>query len=176
MTEHELRAKELFDHYYGNKLQMFREGHLDEYKQYNTTIEQETQWVNQLISHYSAQLSIRDWDAVHQLDLIASNYKESDIVTNILLFSTRHLKSADSIVKLKYGEYMIHIIDLIKDTLTKDQLIDAIKKTLFLFDDIVKGQLVIDPGHELSLHQLTDKKSLNGRAKRGIEQLENISI
>lgn len=176
MTDQLLRAKELFDAHYGNKLQMFREGQLEEYKSYNIELEQESQWMKQLIQHYSEQLSIRNWDAVYHLDIIAGNYKDSDIITNILLFSTKHLKSADSIVKLKYAEYMNHMIGLTKDVLTKDQLIDAIKKTLLIFDDIMKGQLVVDPGHELSLHQLTDKRSLNNRAKRGIEQLEGISI
>ncbi|MCR8656212.1 hypothetical protein [Paenibacillus endoradicis] len=176
MIDQQLRAKELFDKHYGNKLQMFREGQLEEYKSCNIAIEQEMQWIKELIQHFSAQLSIRNWDAVHHLDVTASNYKDIDIVTNILLFSTRHLKSADSIVKLKYAEYMIHIIGSTKDILTKAQLIDAIKKTLLIFDDIIKGQLVVDPGHELSLHQLSDKKSLNNRAKRGIEQLEGITI
>lgn len=101
MADQQLRAKELFESHYGNKLQMYREGQLDEYKEYNITIEQETLWMKQLIQHYSAQLSIRNWDAVHHLDIVASNYKDSEIVTNILMFSTRHLKSADSIVKLK---------------------------------------------------------------------------
>jgi len=176
MTDQQLRAKEIFESHYGNKLQMFRDGQLNEYKEYNIAIEQEKQWMKELIQYYSSQLSIRDWDAVHHLDIVASNYKDSEIVTNILLFSTRHLKSADSIVKLKYAEYMIHIIGLTRDVLSKDQLVDAIKKTLIIFDDIMKGQLVVDPGHELSLHQLTDKRSLNNRAKRGIEQLENISV
>lgn len=176
MPEEQLRAKELFDHHYGNKLQMFREGQLDEYKDYNIALEQEAEWIKQLINLYSSQLSIRDWDALHHLDIIANNYKDSTIITIVLLFSSKQLNSADSIVKLKYAEYMSHIIIVMKDVLTKEQLIDAIKKTLLLFDNVIKGQLVVDPGHELNLHQLTDKRSLNIRAKRGIDQLESISI
>ncbi|HIW34734.1 MAG TPA: hypothetical protein IAA29_18315 [Candidatus Paenibacillus intestinavium] len=77
MPEEQLRAraKELFDHHYGNKLQMFREGQLDEYKDYNIALEQEAEWIKQLINLYSSQLSIRDWDALHHLDIIANNYK-----------------------------------------------------------------------------------------------------
>jgi len=111
-----LRAKKLFTSYDGSTFHMYREGQLEEYKQYNISKELEVDWFKELIAQYTQELSIKDWNAVFRLDSIASNYQDESILKNVLSFASRNVMSSDSIVKLMYAERIIEIINKTKKT------------------------------------------------------------
>ncbi|MFC5528312.1 hypothetical protein [Cohnella yongneupensis] len=173
MDDEILRAKRLFTSFDGSTFNMFREGRLEEYKQYNISKELEMNWFNELIDQCSKELSIKDWHAVYRLDSIASNYQDVRILKNVLSFASRNIMSSDSIVKLMYAEGIIEIINKTKKLISDDLRIEAYKTTFLILEDIIKKPLVIDPGHELENYNIKDKKTLNDRAKRSIEKIKN---
>lgn len=167
------RAKELFTSHIGSTLQMYREGVYEEYKSYNVPVLNEEQWVQELIDSYSKELSIRDWKAVHCLGVLVKSYKDTRILKNVVSFASRHIMSADSIVKLMFAEGIIEILKHTKNHLTKELLYEALQATKIILDDITSQPLIIDPGHELELFDLKDKRSLNLRANNNIEVLKD---
>ncbi|MBD3922940.1 hypothetical protein H8B09_29805 [Paenibacillus sp. PR3] len=167
------RAKELFTTYNGSAFQMFRNGCIEEYKQYNIPKQLETDWFEEMVARYTKELSIRDWNAINRLVSIAANYPNDKILKNVLSFASRNVMSSDSIVKLMYAEGIIEIINKIKPQLSHDSRIEAYKTAFLILDDIIKKPLVIDTGHELENYNMKDKKSLNERAKRSIEKIES---
>jgi hypothetical protein len=170
----EQRAKELFNAYFGSYFQMHRDGKYEEYKTYQVTKETETEWLEESIAKYTAELSIRNWDAVAQLLSIAKNFPDSRILDHVIAFTSRHLMSSDSIVKLMYAEHIVAIIKLVKDKCATEQLHNAYKVTALLLEDIISKPLIIDPGHELHDFQIKDKKSLNNRAAKSIELIKEM--
>ncbi|OPA73813.1 hypothetical protein BVG16_27435 [Paenibacillus selenitireducens] len=168
-----LRAKELFTSYHGSTLHMYREGDLEEYREYNIPKDMEIEWFKEMIDQYTRELSIRDWNAVEHLDLIADHYPDASILKNIESFASRNVMSSDSIVKLMFAEKMIDIIKKTKKHIPEELLIEAYKTTYIILNEIMNKPLIIDPGHELEQYNLKDKKSLNNRAKRSIENLKN---
>ncbi|RKP57974.1 hypothetical protein D7Z26_00200 [Cohnella endophytica] len=173
MDDQLIRAKELFTSYDGSTLHMYREGQLEEYKQYNIPKQLEIDWFNELINQYTQELSIKDWNAVYRLDSIANHYKDERILRNVVAFTSRNVMSSDSIVKLMYAEGIIEIINKTKDQIQNDLRTEAYKTTYLILEDIINKPLIIDPGHELENYNLKDKKSLNDRAKRSIEKIKN---
>jgi hypothetical protein len=173
MNEQFERAKKLFIAYHGSFLQMHRDGDYEEYKKYDVPRQLELEWCKEMIAAYTRELSISDWEAVTGLQSIARNYQDSTILENVILFTSRHLMSADSIVKLMYAERMIEIIKLTMEIISNDLLNRAYKVTMHVLEDIIAKPLIIDPGHELHLYDLKDKRSLNHRANRGVQELKD---
>lgn len=171
MESEQQRAKELFTYYRGSTLQMYREGAHDEYKSYAVSNETEMAWVQEMIDHYSGELSIRNGEALNSLESIARDFKEVRILKNVVSFASKHIKSADSIVKLLFAESIIRILTSVKGVITKELLYETLQTTKLILDDIMLNQLILDPGHELKSYNLKDKKSLNLRANKSIEEL-----
>jgi hypothetical protein len=168
------RAKELFNYYAGNFVHMHREGELEEYRSYDISKETEMEWFKELIRTYTDQLSIRDWDAVHSLGSISSNFQDKSIVENVVSFTQKNVMSSDSIVKLMYAESIIRILKNCRKMISDDLLFDACRVVVRILEDIVAGPLILDPGHELSHLALKDKRSLNSRAQKNIEEIKSI--
>ncbi|TFE19349.1 hypothetical protein [Cohnella luojiensis] len=173
MDDQLLRAKKMFTSYHGSTFHMYRKGDFEEYKKFDVQKEMEIEWFKEMIDEYTVELSIRDWTAVHNLELIASNYQDKMILENVISFAARHLMSADSIVKLMYAERIIEIINKTKKNISKELLHKSYKTTVIILEDIISKPLIIDPGHELNNYDLVDKRSLNNRAKRSIEVIKN---
>lgn len=173
MNDQLARAKELFTTYDGSTFQMYRNGCLEEYKQYDVPKQLETDWFNEMVARYTRELSIRDWNAINRLASIAANYQNEKILKNVLSFASRNVMSSDSIVKLMYAEGIIEIISKLKSHLSHDFRIEAYKTAFVILDDVIKQPLVVDTGHELENYNLKDKKSLNERAKRSVEKIES---
>ncbi|WP_410514616.1 hypothetical protein PaeBR_09660 [Paenibacillus sp. BR2-3] len=168
------RAKELFTYYYGSSFDMHREGTYEEYKSFCVSKETEMEWFKELIGEYTGQLSIRNWDAITSLSSISRNYQDSVIVENVVSFASRNIMSADSIVRLLFAERLVEILGANKKVLSKDLLFRACKVTVEVLEAIISQPLVIDPGHELQQLNLKDKRSLNSRAKKSIEDVMDI--
>ena len=166
------RAKELFTIYLGSSFQMHREGDYEEYKTYNVPKELEVIWFNELIDQFSKELSIMDWNAISKLELIAKIHLEPRIIENVTQFASRHIMSADSIVKLMYAENIIRLTKLFKKVIPKELLYKAYQTAVQILEDIISKPLVIDPGHELQQFNLRDKRSLNNRARVNIEEIK----
>jgi hypothetical protein len=172
LDEQGLRAKELFTQYVGSHFHMHREGDLEEYKKYTIAKETEMEWFREMIAKYTAQLSIRDWEAVNRLDSISNMYQDSTLLKNVVAFAARNVLSSDSMVRVMYAEGITRIIRSSKKVIPQDAFHDACKVVVRLLEDVVSGPLVLDPGHELAQLGLTDKKSLNKRAMRGIDEIK----
>jgi Xaa-Pro aminopeptidase len=167
------RAKELFVLYHGNTLQMYRAGVLEQYKHFDVQQPAEKQWFEELVEKYTKELSIRDWTAADNLAQLASSYKDKAILENVVSFVSRHLMSSDSIVKLMYAERIIEIVKRLKKEIAIELVHKAYKAAAIILEDIMIKPLIVDPGHELANYNLTDKKSLNNRAKKSIEEIKN---
>jgi hypothetical protein len=172
MNEQFERAKKRFTSCHGSFLQMHRDGVYEEYKGYGVPQQLELEWCTEMIAAYTRELSISDWKAVTGLQSIARHYQDSTILENVILFTSRHLMSADSIVNLMYAEQMIEIIKLTMKIISNDLLNRAYKVTMHILEDIIAKPLVIDPGHELHGYNLKDKRSLNNRANKSIQELK----
>ncbi|MWC27756.1 hypothetical protein [Paenibacillus sp. MMS18-CY102] len=171
MSESRKRAKQLFVEYKGNRLQMHRDGHFAEYQALGVTAEEEAHWFEEMANHLGSSLSIRDWEAVTGLEMIARSHPNPQIIIQVTAFVTRHLMSADSIVKLIYAEKLVALIKLLKNELSQDQLYQSYKAAETLLQHIQASPLVVDPGHELELFDLKDKRSLNNRAQKCLDLL-----
>jgi hypothetical protein len=167
------RAKELITAYYGNTLQMYREGVLEEYKCFDISKMMEIEWFTEMVENFSKKLSIRDWSAVDHLKILANHYHDPIILENVIAFTARHLMSADSLVKLMYAEGIMDIIKALKKFITTGRLHHAYKTTAILLEDVISKPLIIDPGHELSNWGLSDKRSLNSRAKICLDKIRD---
>lgn len=166
------KAKQLFTSYCGNTLAMYREGVLQEYKGFEVPKALETEWFGEMVDRNARELSIRDWKAIDELSAIASNYKDPAILEKVIAFTSRHMMSADSVVKLMVAERILEIINKIKLDIAQPLLYEAYKTTAIILEDVITKPLVIDPGHELHLYELKDKRSLNHRAERSIQQIK----
>jgi phosphopentomutase len=174
LEDHIKRAKDLFTYYCGSHFQMYREGAFVEYKKYDIPKQTEVEWFKELIEKYTAELLIRDWDAVFRLDSISRSYQDSIILGNVISFASRNVMSADSIVKLMYAESIIRIIQSSKKIISKDLLYNACKVAVRLLENIISNQLILDPERDLSQFPQKDKKSLNNRARKGIDEIKSI--
>lgn len=174
MDEQLEKAKQLFFSYQGHFFQMNRGGDLEEYKTYNIATEVEAEWYKVMIDQIAGELSIMNWNAVFRMEAIAKYYKVSMILEKVISFVSQHIMGSDSIVKLMYAEKIIEIIRSLKNVLSDDVLYKALKVTLGILEDIISKPLVIDPGHELKLFDLKDKKSLNNRARKNIDVLHEL--
>ncbi len=174
MTEQTQRAKELYSRFMGNFLNMHKEGFLKEYKSFEIPKEMELEWLNELALEFSKQLSIRDWDAISSIEAISRNYQDSWVVEKVSSFASRNILSADSMVRLMYAEKLIEIIRPHKKVITKDLLFQACKVTVQILEDVISQPLVIDPGHELKQLNLKDKRALNSRAQKSLEEVQEL--
>ncbi|QYR21938.1 hypothetical protein KZ483_02560 [Paenibacillus sp. sptzw28] len=174
MDDQNRRAQELFNYYHGSFVHMHREGNLEEYRSYGISKETEIEWFKELIRTYTVKLSIRDWDAVNSLGLISSNYQDKSILENVVSFTQKHVMSSDSVVKLMYAESIIRILKTCRKVISNDLLFDACRVVVRILEDIVSGPLILDPGHELTDLALKDKRSLNSRAQKDIEEIKSI--
>ncbi|WP_127533788.1 hypothetical protein [Paenibacillus kobensis] len=169
------QAKALFMTYFGNRQLMHREGKWTAYRSMNVDPAVEAEWLVQMMERYLADLSIRNWDAIANLALLARNYPAGESMVNrVTAFVSRHLMSADSIVKLHYAEHFTELIQKYRDQLVQEELYAAYKAIELLLLDVQTAPLVIDPGHELSQYGLKDKRTLNNRAQRGLDELYRI--
>jgi hypothetical protein len=171
--EDQLRAKELFTYYRGSTFHMYREGDYEEYKLYKVSKENEAIWVQEMIDKYTEELSIRDWEAVFCLGSIARDFKDIRILKNVVSFASRHLRSADSVVKLMFAEQIIDILKPVKRDITKELLYQTLQTTKLILDEIISKPLILDSGHELESFNLKDKRSLNLRANSSIKELNS---
>lgn len=174
MTEQTQRAKELYSRFMGNFLNMHKEGFLKEYKSFEIPKEMELEWLNELALEFSKQLSIRDWDAISSIEAISRNYQDSWVVEKVSSFASRNILSADSMVRLMYAEKLVEIIRSHKKVITKDLLFQACKVTVQILEDVISQPLVIDPGHELKQLNLKDKRALNSRAQKSLEEVKEL--
>lgn len=174
MTEQTQRAKELYSRFMGNFLNMHKEGFLKEYKSFEIPREIELEWLNELALEFSKQLSIRDWDAISTIEAISRNYQDSWVVEKVSSFASRNILSADSMVRLMYAEKLVEIIRSHKKVITKDLLFQACKVTVQILEDVNSQPLVIDPGHELKQLNLKDKRALNSRAQKSLEEVKEL--
>lgn len=174
MTEQTQRAKELYSRFMGNFLNMHKEGFLKEYKSFEIPREIELEWLNELALEFSKQLSIRDWDAISTIEAISRNYQDSWVVEKVSSFASRNILSADSMVRLMYAEKLVEIIRSHKKVITKDLLFQACKVTVQIIEDVISQPLVIDPGHELKQLNLKDKRALNSRAQKSLEEVKEL--
>ena len=104
--------------------------------------------------------------------MIAKIHLEPRIIENVTQFASRHIMSADSIVKLMYAENIIRLTKLFKKVIPKELLYKAYQTAVQILEDIISKPLVIDPGHELQQFNLRDKRSLNNRARVNIEEIK----
>jgi hypothetical protein len=172
MEEETRQAREIFTQYLGSAAQMHREGVLKLYKQYGITRELELAWLQEMIEEWCARLSIRDWEAVAALEALSRNIQDAVIVDRAASFAFRNLMSADSIVRLMYAEALVGIVRAHTAGLTREQLFGACRVAVQLLESVVEQPLVTDPGHELKQLGLRDKRALNSRAKKSIEEVE----
>ncbi|MFC4775174.1 hypothetical protein ACFO9Q_00065 [Paenibacillus sp. GCM10023252] len=171
MTEQAERAKELYIQYYGSFVQMHRDGLYEEFKSYDVPESLQIEWGQEMIEQHSRELSIRNWDAVSALQLIAMNVKHVLIIENIIVFTSRHLMSSDSIVRLMYAERMMAIIKQLRPIMPQPLLLRSLKETVTILENIIAQPLIVDPGHELSNYGLKDKRALNLRAKSNVDAI-----
>lgn len=174
MTEQMQRAKELHSRFLGNFLNMHKEGFLKEYKSFEISRELELEWLNELALEFSKQLSIRDWDAISTIEVLSRNYQDSWVVEKVSSFASRNIFSADSLVRLMYAEKLVEIIRSHKKVISKDLLFQACKVTVQILEDVISQPLVIDPGHELKQLNLKDKRALNSRAQKSLEDVKEL--
>jgi hypothetical protein len=172
MDEQLEKAKQLFFSYQGHFFQMNRGGVLEEYKTYNIANEVEAEWYKAMVDQIAGELSIMNWNAVFRMESLAKYYKDSKIIEKVISFVSQHIMGSDSIVKLMYAEKIIEII--LKTVISDDELYKAYKVTLGTLEDIISKPLIIDPGHDLKLFDLKDKKSLNNRARKNIDILNDL--
>ncbi|OKP75534.1 hypothetical protein A3842_19790 [Paenibacillus sp. P3E] len=166
------QARELFTRYLGNPIQMHREGVLQQYKQYEVDKETEKQWAEDMIAGYLKQLSIRDWEAVDTLETLSRQYPNPEMAEKIVSFASRNLMSTDSIVRLRFSENLVGIIRSHKKVLSREQLFTACRAAAELLQSVTRQPLVVDPGHELEQLGLKDKRGLNSRAKKSMDEVE----
>ncbi|QSF43698.1 hypothetical protein [Paenibacillus tianjinensis] len=174
MNDEFLQARELFVRYSGSLVQMHREGALKTYQEYNIPKETEQQWLKELAGDYLQRLSIRDWEAVAGLEILSKQYQDPGIVEKTVSFADRNIMSADSIVRLMYAEGLVGIIRGHKPLISREQLFSACRTAVQILEAVIVQPLVIDPGHELQQLRLRDKRTLNSRAKKSIEEVEKL--
>lgn len=174
LEEQRMRAKELFDLYRGHFFQMHRDGVFEEYKTYEIDSQIEMDWYTEWIDNYTNQLSIRDWDAITSLESLAKYYQDSRILDHVIAFASRHIMGADSIVKLMYAEKLMDLIKSLTKVVSREIRHSAYQLTYKILEDIISKPLIVDPGHELSQYHLKDKKSLNSRVKKSMDEIRNI--
>jgi hypothetical protein len=174
LEEQRQRAKELFDLYRGHFFQMHRDGVFEEYKTYEIESQIEIDWYNEWIDTCTNHLSIRDWDAITSLESLAKYYQDSRILDNVIAFASRHIMGADSIVKLMYAEKLMDLIKSLKKVVSREKRHTAYQLTYKMLEDIILKPLIIDQGHELDQYHLKDKKSLNSRVKKSMDEIRNV--
>lgn len=165
------QAHALFACYLGSAVQMHREGVLDQYKQYEIPRETEIEWFREIVVSCTQQLSIRDWEAVSRLEALSKNYQSPDIVENTASFASRNIMSADTIVRLMFAESLVGIIRANKAVISRELLFSACRTAVKILEAVIAQPLVIDPGHELQELGLKDKRSLNLRAKKSMDEV-----
>jgi hypothetical protein len=166
------RAKEIFTSYLGSFIHMYREGVLEEYKGYDIAKQTEIEWFDEMMDSFTKELSIMNWNGVFRLEALARNYPNPMILENVAAFASRHLMSADSLVKLVFAEKLIELIKLFKKEVSLELLYKAYKSTIEILEDTITKPLILDPGHELDQFNLKDKKALNIKARRNIDELK----
>ncbi|AIQ48429.1 hypothetical protein R70723_22805 [Paenibacillus sp. FSL R7-0273] len=174
MSDELQQARELFTRYSGSHIQMHREGVLKMYKEHGISRETEQQWLTELADAYLQQLSIRNWEAVQALDGLSRQYQSPVMVEKTAAFAERNIMSADSLVRLMYAEGLTGIIRCHKPVIPRELLFRACRCTVEILEAVMREPLVADPGHELQQLGLRDKRSLNLRAKKGIEEIEEL--
>jgi hypothetical protein len=174
MEEETRQAQEIFIRYLGSAVQMHREDALKQYQQYGIAREMELQWFQEMIVEWCGRLSIRDSEAVVRLEALSKHYQDPVIVDRTASFASRNLMSADSIVRLMYAEALVGIIRAHKMVITRELLFSACRVAVQLLESVVAQPLVTDPGHELQQLGLRDKRALNSRAKKTIEEVERL--
>lgn len=152
---------------------MHREGVYEEYKSYQVLQPLEKEWFSEMIAMYTKGLSITDWQAVAALSSIAKLHTDPLILENIIVFVSRNIKSADSIVRLMYGERMIELFKNLKATMPEELIYRGYKVIIEILEDVIAKPLVIDSGHDLPLFKLKDKKALNNRARKSIDEMND---
>lgn len=168
------QARELFRRYQGNRVLMHREGVLKSYQEFEIPAEQETQWLQEIVAEGIAALSIRDWEAISRLETVSKHYQDPVMVEQAASFASRNILSADSVVRLMYAESLVGVIRSNKKVLTRELLFSACRIAVQILDDVIAQPLVVDPGHEPGQLGLKDKRALNSRAKKGIEEIEKL--
>lgn len=130
--------------YRGSFIHMHREGVLDQYKNFEIARQVEVGWYNEWIDKLTNELSIRDWEAISELESLAKYYQDPRILENVLTFVARHIMGADSIVKLMYAEKLMAIIQATKKVISKEFRYAAYQQTYKILEDITLKPLIID--------------------------------
>ncbi|MDI4647277.1 hypothetical protein [Cohnella hashimotonis] len=172
---HEERdAKRIFMSYGGSTIRMYRAGEYEAYKAFGASPEEEAKWLEELIEELSDELSIRGWEAVGRLEEIVRDRKDVRPLERTIKFAARHLKSADSLVKLMYAERIVAMLQALQGIVPVPMLHESVRTAKILLDDIVEKPLILDAGHDLAANGLKDKRALNRRAEQAIEALKRV--
>ena len=164
----------MFIEHGGSTIRMYRAGMLETYKTYEVPPALETEWLQEMIGGFAQSLSIRDWAAVAALEEAAKTHKEPQALQLAVRFASRHLLSADSVVKLKYAEHLIGMLKALNGIAATELSHEAIRTVKVILDDVIAQPLVLDPGHDLSSMGIKDKRALNQRAAHFIDALKDL--
>lgn len=173
-AEQLLQAKRLFVQHGGSTVRMYRAGIFEAYKAYEVPPALEAEWVQEMIGGFAQALSIRDWDAVAALEEAAKAHKDPQALQLAVRFASLHLMSADSVVKLKYAEHLIGMLQALNGIVTTDLSHEAIRTVKVILDDVIAQPLILDAGHDLSSLGIKDKRALNQRAALFIDALKEL--
>ncbi|MEK0316578.1 hypothetical protein [Cohnella sp. 56] len=174
METERLQAKRLFMQYGGSTIRMYKAGALETYKAHEVPPALEAEWVREMIGGFAQALSIRDWEAAAALEETARAHKDPQALQQAVRFASRHLMSADSVVKLKHAEHLIGMLKALNGIAGIELSHEAIRTAKVILDDVIAQPLVLDAGHDLASLGLKDKRALNQRAGMLIEALKDL--
>ncbi|MFC4100325.1 hypothetical protein [Paenibacillus xanthanilyticus] len=158
----------------GNMIRMHKEGVLQAYKSYDVPKETEAAWTAELIDELIKALSILNTDALEELEAIYKIGQQPGIYESILKFASKQVMSADSLVRLSYAETIVRLFKLMRQAPSKETHYQSLQVTTDLLEDVIAKPLVLDPGRALRDYGLTDKKSLNLRARQSLDEAREV--
>lgn len=168
------QAQALFKRHRGNMIRMHKEGVLQTYKAYDVPKETEAEWTAELIDELTKSLSILKTDALEELEAMYKIGQQPDIYEGILKFASKQVLSADSIVRLIYADTILNLFKLMRQAPPKETHYKSLQVTTELLEDVIAKPLVLDQGRELKPYGLSDKKSLNIRARQSLDEAREV--
>ena len=110
MTD-ENRAKVLFFSYYGNEFFMWKDGELEEDKQYNIPKERELIWKGELVEKLYSNLDVKHDSTLGGLCIIIKYFGDSTLFRRVLNFIQANFNKADSFLKIRYAEDLFDLLE-----------------------------------------------------------------
>lgn len=146
----ENRARELFFSYLGNEFFMWKDGDLDEYKNYNISKDQELLWKEELIRKLCCELEVKHNSSLNGLILIINYFGEYDLLNKVVHFISNNYQEADSFLKLRYAEELFDIIEKseLHEHAPKKALLETKNLIEIIINDILSNKIEIMPESE----------------------------